>query len=175
MLACLFFLLINNICYPNVPAYSHPPIFISLVTTVSVFLLSRRSPSPQHHLGVCACVACVCVCCVCVCVCVCVCSVHARTSPVPYGSLRMNDPPSLCPVNTHHHTFRYDASGMADGTAHPITNNRGSVTCPASGVGADFSYEGPQSCAMKPVVGDSGDSTAGCPKVFTYAPTEFLG
>ena len=140
---------------------------------LSSFSTFALPPTPSWR--VCLCCVRVCMLCVCVCVCVCVCSVHARTSPVPYGSLRMNDPPSLCPVNTHHHTFRYDASGMADGTAHPITNNRGSVTCPASGVGADFSYEGPQSCAMKPVVGDSGDSTAGCPKVFTYAPTEFLG
>jgi hypothetical protein len=28
---------------------------------------------------------------------------------------------------------------------------------------------------MRPVVGDSGDSTKGCPKVFTYKETEFLG
>lgn len=28
---------------------------------------------------------------------------------------------------------------------------------------------------MRPVVGDSGDSTAGCPKFFTYEDTEFLG
>jgi hypothetical protein len=68
---------------------------------------------------------------------------------------------------------RYDASEMANGAAHPITNNvRGTVTCPSP---TDLGYEDGQSCTMKPVVGDSGDSTKGCPKVFTYSDTEFLG
>jgi hypothetical protein len=62
---------------------------------------------------------------------------------------------------------------MASGAAHPITNTRGTVTCPTSG---DLGYEANgQSCTMRPVVGDSGDSTKGCPKVFTYKETEFLG
>eukprot|EP00041_Stephanoeca_diplocostata_P035756 m.1273198 g.1273198 ORF g.1273198 m.1273198 type:complete len:1045 (+) comp24752_c0_seq5:183-3317(+) len=65
---------------------------------------------------------------------------------------------------------RFKIRAYEDDTTHPLSNSRGSITCPA----LQFDPINPERCSMKEVVGDSGDGTLGCPRIFTGPTTEFL-